>query len=60
MAAGDFIAFLLACVLATSFMSGVLSLGGGTLLMGIIAWLMSVSVVMMLHGATQFTSNFSR
>ena len=60
MAAGGIIAFLLVCVLGTSFLSGVLSLGGGTLLMGIFAWLMPVSVAMMLHGVTQFTSNFSR
>jgi hypothetical protein len=60
MAGGGIIAFLLVCVAATSFMSGVLSLGGGTLLMGIFAWLMPVSVAMMLHGVTQFTSNFAR
>ena len=60
MAAGEIIAFLLACALVTSFMSDVLSLGGGTLLIGIFTWLMPVSVAMMLHGAIQFTSNFSR
>ncbi|NQV55725.1 MAG: TSUP family transporter, partial [Rhodospirillales bacterium] len=54
------ISFLLASVLATSFISGVLSLGGGTLLMGIFAWVLPVSVAMTLHGVTQFTSNLSR
>jgi len=51
---------LLGAVVGTSFISGVLSLAGGTILMGIFNWVMPVSVAMVLHGVTQMSSNGSR
>ena len=60
MAAGFIIALALVWISAPSFMSGVLSLGGGKLLMGIFAWIMPVSEAMMLQGVTQITSYFAR
>lgn len=47
-------------IVVTSFISGMLSLGGGTILMGVFVWIMPVSLAMMLHGVTQFISNGSR
>jgi len=55
-----FLPVLLFCVFATSFISGVMSLGGGTILMGIFGWVMPVSVAMMLHGVAQIASNGTR
>jgi len=54
------IAALLATVFATSFISGVLSLAGGTILMGVFVWVLPVSVAMILHGVTQIASNGTR
>lgn len=54
------IAALLATVIGTSFVSGVLSLGGGTILMGVFVWVLPVSVAMILHGVTQIAANGSR
>ena len=54
------ISFILACIVGTSFISGVMSLGGGTILMGIMGWVLPVSVAMMLHGVTQIASNGTR
>lgn len=54
------ISIILVAVFATSFISGLLSLGGGTILMGIFVWIMPVALSMMLHGVTQFVSNGSR
>ena len=47
-------------VLVTSFISGVLGMAGGMILMGVYAALLDVSSAMILHGATQITSNGSR
>ncbi len=54
------IAAVLATVIGTSFVSGVLSLGGGTILMGVFVWVLPVSVAMILHGVTQIAANGSR
>ena len=54
------IPFLLASVLVTSFISGVLSLAGGSILMGIFGWVLPVSTAMILHGVTQAASNGAR
>jgi uncharacterized membrane protein YfcA len=53
---------LLAAVLAvsalvTSFISGILGMAGGLILMGILLALMPVPAAMMLHGITQLASN---
>ncbi len=53
-------ASLLVAVFATSYVSGVLSLAGGTILIAIFAWILPVPVTMMLHGVTQTASNGSR
>lgn len=52
--------YLLLLVFVTSFISGILSLGGGTILMGVFGWVLPVSVAMILHGVTQFTANGTR
>ena len=44
-------------VLVTSFISGILGMAGGMILMGILLALMSVPAAMMLHGVTQMASN---
>jgi len=54
------ISILLTSVFATSFISGVFSLGGGSILMGIFGWVLPVSTAMILHGITQAASNGSR
>ena len=41
----------------TAFMSGLFGMAGGMILMGVIAWVLPVSLAMVLHGITQFTSN---
>lgn len=51
---------LLASVFITALISGAISLGGGTILMGIFGWVFPVSVAMILHGITQFCSNIGR
>lgn len=43
--------------LVTSFVSGILGMAGGMMLMGILLALMPVPAAMMLHGVTQFASN---
>jgi uncharacterized membrane protein YfcA len=43
--------------LVTSFISGILGMAGGMILMGVLLALMPVPAAMMLHGITQFTSN---
>jgi uncharacterized protein len=43
--------------LVTSFISGILGMAGGLILMGILLALMSVPAAMMLHGITQLASN---
>ena len=44
-------------VLATSFLSGLFSMAGGMVLMGILLALLPVTSAMLLHGITQMTSN---
>ena len=46
--------------LATSFVSGILGMAGGMLLMGILLAVLPVAAAMTLHGITQFTSNAGR
>jgi uncharacterized protein len=43
--------------LVTSFVSGILGMAGGMILMGILLALVTVPVAMMLHGITQLASN---
>jgi len=44
-------------VLATSFLSGVVGMAGGIVLMGVLLLLMDVTAAMVLHGVTQTASN---
>ena len=44
-------------VAVTSFISAVLGMAGGMILMGIYTWLLPVSAAMILHGVTQAASN---
>ena len=44
-------------VVATSFISGILGMAGGMILMGILLALMPVPTAMLLHGTTQMASN---
>jgi len=55
------LAILLAtATLATSLISGVLSMAGGMILMGIFGYFLSVPAAMVLHGVAQTVSNGSR
>jgi uncharacterized membrane protein YfcA len=51
------VAILAVSALATSFISGILGMAGGLILMGILLALMPVPAAMMLHGITQLASN---
>ena len=51
---------LFTATLITSFISGVLSMAGGMILMGIFSFFLAVPAAMMLHGITQTFSNGSR
>ena len=53
-------AMLGAASLATSFISGILGMAGGMILMGILLAALPVATAMTLHGITQFTSNAGR
>ena len=44
-------------VLVTSFISGILGMAGGMILMGVLLFAMPVAAAMMLHGITQMASN---
>ena len=44
----------------TSVISGVLSMAGGMILMGVFAFVLSVPAAMVLHGVAQAVSNGSR
>lgn len=48
---------LSAAVVGTSFLSGILGMAGGMILMGILLVLMPVNQAMVLHGITQLASN---
>ena len=54
------LALLGSASLVTSFISGILGMAGGMVLMGILIAVMPVSAAMTLHGITQFTSNGGR
>jgi len=43
--------------LVTSFISGILGMAGGMILMGVLLALVSLPAAMMLHGISQFASN---
>jgi len=51
---------LTAATLFTSFVSGVLSMAGGMILMGIFGFFLSIPTAMVLHGIAQAVSNGSR
>jgi len=51
------VAILAVSAVATSFISGILGMAGGLILMGILLALMPVPAAMMLHGITQLASN---
>lgn len=55
-----FITILGASALLTSFVSGILGMAGGMILMGVLLALMPLPAAMMLHGITQFSSNLWR
>ncbi len=50
-------AILAVSALVTSFISGILGMAGGLILMGVLLALMPVPAAMMLHGITQLASN---
>ncbi len=50
-------AILAASAVATSFISGILGMAGGMILMGILLALMPLPAAMMLHGITQLAAN---
>ena len=51
------VAILAVSGLATSFISGILGMAGGMILMGVLLALMPLPAAMMLHGITQLASN---
>jgi len=51
------LALLAISALVTSFISGILGMAGGMILMGILLAVMPVPVAMMMHGITQLASN---
>ncbi len=51
------LAILAVSALVTSFISGILGMAGGMILMGILLAAMPLAVAMMLHGITQLASN---
>jgi len=52
--------WILATVLATSALSGLLGMAGGMILMAVLVSTLSVAAAMMVHGAVQATANGSR
>ncbi len=52
-----FIAILAISAVATSFISGILGMAGGMILMGVLLALMPLPAAMMLHGITQLAAN---
>ncbi len=51
------LALLAVSAFVTSFISGILGMAGGMILMGVLLAVLPVPTAMMLHGITQFTSN---
>lgn len=51
------VAAIIAAVLVTSFISGILGMAGGMILMGVLLALLPLSAAMLLHGITQMASN---
>src|SRR5438105_14625127 len=51
------LALLAVSALVTSFISGILGMAGGMILMGILLAVLPLPVAMMLHGITQLASN---
>ena len=52
-----FVAILAVSAVATSFISGILGMAGGMILMGVLLAMMPLPAAMMLHGITQLASN---
>jgi uncharacterized protein len=52
-----FVAILAVSAVATSFISGILGMAGGMILMGVLLALMPVPSAMLLHGITQLAAN---
>jgi uncharacterized membrane protein YfcA len=57
MSSALFYAVLAVASLVTSFISGILGMAGGMILMGVLLAMMPVPAAMMLHGITQLASN---
>jgi uncharacterized protein len=55
-----FVSILAISAVVTSFISGILGMAGGMILMGILLAMMPVPAAMMLHGVTQLASNAMR
>lgn len=51
---------ILFAVLFTSFLSGILGMAGGMILMGVLVWLLPVGTAMILHAIAQFFANSTR
>ncbi|MEQ9639103.1 MAG: sulfite exporter TauE/SafE family protein [Alphaproteobacteria bacterium] len=51
---------LFVLVVGTAFMSGIFGMAGGIVLMGALTFFLPVRTAMLLHGVTQFASNFWR
>ncbi len=60
MPAALYVAILALSALGTSFVSGILGMAGGMILMGILLAMMPVPAAMLLHGITQLASNIWR
>ncbi|HSN19689.1 MAG TPA: hypothetical protein VLS49_03380, partial [Usitatibacter sp.] len=54
------LALLAGATLATSFVSGILGMAGGMMLLGILLAVLPVPTAMALHGITQLASNGGR
>lgn len=52
-----FVAILALSAVVSSFISGILGMAGGMILMGVLLAMMPVPAAMMLHGITQFAAN---
>lgn len=51
---------IIGSVFFTSILSGILGMAGGMVLMGVLAWVLSVQQAMILHAVAQFFANGSR